>query len=118
MIGKLSGLFLLFYGLFRFLVEFIREPDQHIGLIIFNMSLGQILSIIFKPTHKIKILKSQVYFGSDKTRKKASNKWLPFGSELKIIKKDKNFIMFEKNQWIKFNDICLNSKIEKNFSMI
>jgi phosphatidylglycerol:prolipoprotein diacylglycerol transferase len=28
--GKLVGAFLLFYGLFRFLVEFVREPDAHL----------------------------------------------------------------------------------------
>ena len=88
--------------------------DNYIGYISKKIKI----SIIFKPTHKIKILKSQVYFGSDKTRKKASNKWLPFGSELKIIKKDKNFIMFEKNQWIKFNDICSISMKDKNYVKI
>ncbi len=76
------------------------------------------VSTTFKPTHKIKTLKSKVYFGLDKKRKRPSNKWLPFGSELKIIKKDKNFIMFEKNQWTKLNNICLNSKIERNFLKI
>ena len=45
--GLISSLFVIFYSVFRFLIEFIREPDEHIGLIIYNMSLGQILSIIF-----------------------------------------------------------------------
>ena len=45
MIGKLSGLFLLFYGLFRFLVEFIREPDSNLGLFFNLLSMGQLLSI-------------------------------------------------------------------------
>jgi len=43
--GYISGVFLLFYGLFRFLVEFIREPDQHIGLIFNLISMGQLLCI-------------------------------------------------------------------------
>ena len=43
-VGKMSGLFLLNYGIFRTLVEFYREPDPQIGL--FNsISMGQILSI-------------------------------------------------------------------------
>jgi len=42
--GKLSGLFLFLYGLFRFLIEYIREPDHHIGLIFNLISLGQLLS--------------------------------------------------------------------------
>ena len=45
MMGKLSGLFLLFYGLFRFLVEFIREPDASLGLFFNLFSMGQLLSL-------------------------------------------------------------------------
>jgi len=45
--GLISALFLIFYSLFRFIIEFTREPDAHLGLIFFNFSLGQILSIIF-----------------------------------------------------------------------
>lgn len=48
-VGAVSGLFLLGYGSFRFLVEFYREPDQHIGLYsgVFSqgISQGQILSL-------------------------------------------------------------------------
>lgn len=41
-----SGLFLLLYGLFRFLVEFVREPDAHIGYLAFGwFSMGQALSL-------------------------------------------------------------------------
>ncbi|WP_022947165.1 prolipoprotein diacylglyceryl transferase [Methylohalobius crimeensis] len=40
-----SGLFLLLYGAFRFLVEFIREPDAHIGYLAFGwLTMGQLLS--------------------------------------------------------------------------
>ena len=45
--GYISSLFLIFYSFFRFIIEFTREPDAHIGLIIFSMSMGQIISIIF-----------------------------------------------------------------------
>ena len=44
-IGKISGLFLILYALFRIFVEFLREPDSHIGLIFNIASMGQILSI-------------------------------------------------------------------------
>ncbi len=45
-IGLLSGLFLLFYGIFRFIVEFVRVPDQHLGYRAFDwLTQGQILSI-------------------------------------------------------------------------
>ena len=46
--GKLVGAFILFYGLFRFAVEFIREPDaQFVGTIIeaSRLHMGQWLSL-------------------------------------------------------------------------
>ena len=88
--------------------------DNYIGYISKKIKINN----KFKPTHKIKTLKSQIYIGSDKKRIKPSNKWLPFGSKLMIIKKNKNFIMFEKNQWIKFSDICLISMKDKNYVKI
>ena len=45
--GILSSLFLIFYSIFRFICETFREPDPHIGLQYFNLSLGQIYSIFF-----------------------------------------------------------------------
>ena len=40
-----SGMFLLFYGIFRILVEFVREPDPQLGYIAFGwLTQGQILS--------------------------------------------------------------------------
>ena len=44
-LGLISACFLFFYGVFRFLVEFIREPDQHIGYLYSNwLTMGQLLS--------------------------------------------------------------------------
>ncbi len=45
--GYVSAFFLIFYSIFRFLIEFTREPDAHIGLMLFNLSMGQLISIIF-----------------------------------------------------------------------
>jgi phosphatidylglycerol:prolipoprotein diacylglycerol transferase len=40
-----SGLFALLYGLFRFGVEFVREPDVQLGFLAFDwLTMGQILS--------------------------------------------------------------------------
>lgn len=40
-----AGLFLMLYGVSRFLVEFVREPDAHIGFIAWGwLTMGQILS--------------------------------------------------------------------------
>ena len=44
--GFISALFLLFYSTFRFFIEFFREPDVQIGYLFFNLTMGQILSII------------------------------------------------------------------------
>ena len=45
--GLISALFLIFYSIFRFLIEYFREPDAHLGYLIFNMTMGQLLSILF-----------------------------------------------------------------------
>ena len=43
--GKISCFFLIFYSLFRFIIEFTREPDLQIGLIFKILSIGQVISI-------------------------------------------------------------------------
>jgi len=44
--GAISGLFLAGYGVFRFIAEFFREPDAHLGFIALEwMTMGQLLSI-------------------------------------------------------------------------
>lgn len=44
--AAVSGLFLALYGLFRTLVEFVREPDAHLGFIAFGwLTQGQLLSL-------------------------------------------------------------------------
>jgi phosphatidylglycerol---prolipoprotein diacylglyceryl transferase len=37
--------FFLFYGLFRFLVEFYRQPDAHLGFLWGGATMGQLLSL-------------------------------------------------------------------------
>ncbi len=43
--GFLTGIFLIGYGLARFIVEFFREPDDHLGFIFSQITMGQILSL-------------------------------------------------------------------------
>ncbi len=43
--GQVAGLFLALYGLFRFGVEFVREPDAHLGHLFAWVSMGQLLSV-------------------------------------------------------------------------
>ena len=45
--GFISAIFLIFYSLFRFFIEFTREPDAQIGYILFNLTFGQILCFFF-----------------------------------------------------------------------
>ena len=45
--GLISSIFLIFYSIFRFLLEFFREPDSQVGFIFFNLTMGQLISVIF-----------------------------------------------------------------------
>jgi len=45
--GVISSLFIILYSLFRFLIEFTRSPDPHLGHIFFKLSMGQVLSVLF-----------------------------------------------------------------------
>jgi phosphatidylglycerol:prolipoprotein diacylglycerol transferase len=43
--GVLFFIFLTTYGIMRFVVEFVRQPDSHLGLLALNLSLGQYLCL-------------------------------------------------------------------------
>ena len=67
--GFLTGLFFLLYAVFRFALEYTREPDGHLGFICYNLSMGQILSIpmflyglylIHKSSYKNKLRKISI----------------------------------------------------------
>ena len=45
--ATISGIFLTFYSFFRFIVEFFRVPDEQLGYLFFNLTMGQIISLIF-----------------------------------------------------------------------
>ena len=63
----------------------------------------------FKPTHKVKVLKTRIF---------KSNNFLPFASEIEILNRKNNYVMFKKNKWIKQKDITLINTKEKNFFKI
>ena len=44
--GLISGLFLIFYSIFRFAIEFFRMPDEHLGYLFLNFTMGQLISVI------------------------------------------------------------------------
>ena len=64
-----------------------------------------------QPTHKIFTLKANIY---NKQKNKTKN-FLPFASRISIINENKKFIEFEKNKWIKKNDIKKINHIEKDY---
>ncbi len=43
--GSVAGVFLMGYGVFRFLIEYVREPDEHLREMANFLSMGQILSL-------------------------------------------------------------------------
>jgi len=45
--GILSSFFLIFYSIFRFVIEYFRVPDEQLGYLILNATMGQIISFIF-----------------------------------------------------------------------
>jgi gamma-D-glutamyl-L-lysine dipeptidyl-peptidase len=65
----------------------------------------------FKPTHKIFVLKSNIF---DKTKRKTKY-FLTFASKISIIQESKKFVEFEKNKWIKKKDIKKINHIEENY---
>lgn len=43
--GLLGGLFIMGYGMARFMVEFFREPDAQLGYLVEGLSMGQLLCL-------------------------------------------------------------------------
>jgi phosphatidylglycerol:prolipoprotein diacylglycerol transferase len=44
-LGQVSGVFLIGYGIFRFIAEFFREPDRFLGTLALGMTMGQWLCL-------------------------------------------------------------------------
>tara|TARA_Y100000741_G_C18255517_1_gene558816 strand:- start:1797 stop:2570 length:774 start_codon:yes stop_codon:yes gene_type:complete len=45
--GLISAFFLIFYSIFRFIIEFFRAPDEQLGFVYLNLTMGQLISFIF-----------------------------------------------------------------------
>ena len=67
-----------------------------------------------RPTHKIFVLKASIF----NEAKKRTKDFLTFSSKISIIQENKNFIEFEKNKWIKKNNIKKINHVEKNYLKI
>ncbi len=58
--GKLTGLFCILYSLFRIFSEFFREPDDQLGFIFHNLTMGMLLSTPIFLIGLILIIKSKM----------------------------------------------------------
>ena len=72
----------------------------------------------FKGTHKVSTLKSKIFKKPYNSKKFETKNYLPFSSNIEIIKKKNNYVMFEKNKWIRSKDITKRTKIEKNIKKV
>jgi len=66
--GFLSGLYLIGYGLIRFFIEFVREPDSQLGFIFGPFSMGQILCIFMILAGIIIIVTNKIHITNNSTR--------------------------------------------------
>ena len=66
------------------------------------------------PKYKVCSLKAEILNNSNKKTKK----FLPFGSKISVINKNKTYINFEKNKRLKLKDVKPINHIEKNFIKI
>jgi phosphatidylglycerol---prolipoprotein diacylglyceryl transferase len=60
--GFLFWTFVTLYGLFRFFIEFIRQPDPQLGLFLGYLTMGQILCSVMIITGTIMIIKLKIKF--------------------------------------------------------
>ena len=87
--------------------------DNYIGYIKHFNHLSK-----FVGTHKVSALKSRIFKYPKNQVKYRSKKFLPFSSKIQIVKKNKNFIMFDKNKWLYAKDIKLINQKDKNIVKI
>tara|TARA_B100001250_G_scaffold403993_1_gene419262 strand:- start:85 stop:837 length:753 start_codon:yes stop_codon:yes gene_type:complete len=87
--------------------------DNYIGYIKTKKFLKE-----FKETNKISVLKSRIFTNPNSLKTSKTKKYLPFSSKINIIKKKNNFVMYEKNKWIKSRDIEPANKKNKNILKI
>jgi predicted HAD superfamily phosphohydrolase YqeG len=43
--GSLISIYLISYGVIRFFLEYLREPDAHLGFVLYGLSMGQVLCL-------------------------------------------------------------------------
>ena len=85
--------------------------DKYVGFI----KVGKFYKKVNK-THKVSVLKSKIY--SKPLSRYGNKKFLPFSSEIEILEKKNNFAMFEKNKWVRINELEIIKKRNIDFTKI
>ena len=88
------------------------DYDNYIGYIKNKKFLKK-----FDPKFKISSKKTEIFTKINKRFKK-TNKFLYFASRISKIDENRNFIEFEKNKWIKKNNLKKINYFEKNYNKI
>ena len=72
----------------------------------------------FKETNKVSVLKSRIFTSPNNLKKSKKKRFLPFAIKIQNIKKKNNFVMFEKNKWLRAKDINPINQKNKNILKI
>jgi hypothetical protein len=72
--GWISGVFLLGYAAMRFIVEFAREPDAHLGFILWGLSMGQLLCLPMAAAGLFMLFRQKLSEAGDADAKKTSRR--------------------------------------------
>ncbi len=72
----------------------------------------------FKPKYKIFKIKAKIFKKPILKKINETKKFLPFSSKISVIRENLKFAEYEKNKWIKKNDIKKINHIEKNYLKI
>ena len=90
-------------------IKIISTFDNYVGYIKNEKYVNK-----HNPSYKVYSLKATIFNKQNKKTKK----FLPFGSKVSIIKKNKNFVEFENNKWLKKSDLKKINHKEKKFFKI
>ena len=86
-------------------IKIISTFDNYVGYIKNEKYVNK-----HNPSYKVYSLKATIFNKQNKKTKK----FLPFGSKISVIKKNKKFLEFENNKWLKISDLKKINHIQKD----